>query len=234
MSFTAAQVMARASTILQDDQAVRWTATELRDHLNDGLREIVTMKPNAKTITTTINLVAGTRQTLAATHTILVRVVRNDVATNKRAVRPLARRELLDSQIPGWQDTTVLPFSEGVTHVIHELTDPRSYYVVPGNTGTGKLEVVVGTYPAAVPLPVAPLSALEIADYTTAVDISDVYQNALVDYVLYRAFSKDAGMPGAAQRATAHYELFKGAIGTFAAAEGAMAAGAVAARANQA
>ena len=48
MSFTAAQVLKRANTILQDTGAVRWTAIELRDWLNEAMRAVISVKPNAK------------------------------------------------------------------------------------------------------------------------------------------------------------------------------------------
>jgi hypothetical protein len=220
--------MKRASTILQDDGAVRWTALELRDYLNDALREVVTLKPNAKTVTAALPLVEGAHQDLPAQYTMLCRVICNKIAGNSRAIRPLAKRELMDAQIPNWQDTTGLAFSASVTHVIHDLADPRSYYVVPGNTGTGMIECVLGAIPTAVPLPVA--DQLLIESYVANVDIPDIYQNALTDYVLYRAFSKDAAVPGAAQRSVAHLELFRGAIQGFGAAEAAMSVAASAMR----
>lgn len=224
MAFTAKDVMKRASSILQDDGAVRWPATELCDYLNDGLRELASMKPNAKTVTTSLTLVAGAKQTLPAAYTILSRVIRNDNATGtgaKKSISTLTKREVMDSQIPNWQDTSVLPASLNVTHVIHDIVDPRTFYVVPSNLGAGKIEVVVGSLPATIPFPTGALM-LDLDNYTTDVDVSDVYRNALVDYVVYRAFSKDSGIPAAAQRAQAHYELFKAGIGYFAASEAAI------------
>ena len=228
MAFTAAQVMKSASTILQDDGSVRWTAPELRTYLNDGLRELVTIKPNAKTVTTTISLASGTKQELPDQYTILSRVVCNRIAGNSKAIRPLAKREIMDAQIPDWQSTNGLPFAAGVTHVIHDLSDPRTFYVVPGNNGTGQIEVVVGAIPTPVPVPGSDVLAIE--SYTANVDAPDIYQNALMHYVLYAAFSKDAGIPGAGQRAAAHLELFRSGVTGFGAAESAMSVAAQAMR----
>lgn len=230
MSFTAADVMKRASTVLQDNGAVRWTAPEMRDYLNDGLREIVTLKPNAKTATVPLALDLGAKQSLPSQYTVLCDVICNRITGNSKAVRVLASRQIMDAQIPGWQDSATLPFSAAVTHVIQDLRDPRTFYVVPGNTGDGEIEAVVGTMPTPVAVPGA--NVLEIDSYNSAVDLSDVYQNALINYVLYRAFSKDSAQPGAAARAAAHFELFNAAVTGFGAAETAMSLAAIAARPN--
>ena len=230
MPFQARDVIRRASIILQDADAVRWPAIELHGYLNDGLREIVTLKPNAKTDTVNLSLVAGTLQELPAQYTILSRVTRNmkTPTTGGNAVRVLAKREILDAQIPGWQDSVVMPFAKEVVHVIHDLADPRSFYVVPGNDGTGLIEAVVGAMPTVNAPPATTSAQLVIDKYTNNVDIQDIYQNALIDYVLYRAYSKDSRIAGAAQRAAAHFDLFRGAVLGFGQSENSMSLAATA------
>jgi hypothetical protein len=231
MAFQALDVMKRASIILQDDEAVRWTAPELLDYLNDGLGEIVLMKPNANTKTVNLSLAAGAKQTLAAEYSMLLRVVCNRITGNDSAIRPIASRSIIDAQIPNWQNSTALPQAAAVVHVIHDLADPRTFYVVPGNNGSGVVEAVVGALPAVTAAPSAPANLL-IENYAANVDIPDIYRTPLIDYVLYRAFSKDAGMQGGQQRAVAHYELFKTAIAGFASAENALTLAASARRAS--
>lgn len=211
MAFTAADVMKRASTILQDADAVRWTPVELRDWLNEALRAIVAIKPNAKAGNVILDLVAGTKQTLPAEYTILSRVIRNIGAAPGNApgnaVRVLARREILDSQIPNWH---ALPPAATVTYVWTDLMAMRDFWVVPGNTGTGRIEATVGMIPDEVPLPTNPL---DIEEYDDAVDLDDIYQPILLDFVLFRAFSKDSAAPDAAARAGTHLQLASQALG---------------------
>lgn len=221
MSFKAKDVMKAASITLQDSGAVRWTAPELLDYLNAGIREIVTRKPNAVTKTVTLDLAVGTLQTLPQNYTILADVTKNAVAP-AIAVRALASRSLLDAQIPDWQQSSQMPFSKTVTHVIHSMSDPRSFWVVPGNDGTGKLEVVVGVMPTPVAPPVGSAS-LDIGSYTADVPLPDVWQNALENFVLYRAFSKDAGIAGAVERAVAHFQMFTSLLEAVNAGEAALA-----------
>lgn len=226
MAFQARQVMQAASTILQDVGTVRWTAAELLDHLNAGVREIVTRKPTASTKHVSLSLVSGTLQTLPAAYTMLCDVTRNLTAPHPNpvgggSIRVMASRSLMDQQIPDWQDSASLPFAKRVIHVIPDAADPRAFLVVPGNDGTGMIEAIVGFMPTAVAAP-SGAAALETSNYTGEVPLPDAYRNALVEYVLHRAFAKDAGVPGAAERAVAHLNLFTDMLGAIGAGEAAL------------
>lgn len=211
MAFTATQVMKRASTILQDAGAIRWTPPELRDWLNEGLRAIVAIKPNAKAGNVILTLAAGTKQTLPEPYTVLSRVIRNvGVAPGNlpgNAVRVLQNREILDAQIPNWHALT--PVAE-VAMVWSDLMALREFWVAPPNNGSGRVEATVGLLPSEVPLPAG--GGLSIETYTTNVDLPDIYQPILLDFMLFRAFSKDSAAPDAAQRATTHLQLASTAL----------------------
>lgn len=206
MAFTAAQVMNRASIILQDGDAVRWTAPELRDWLNEAQRAVVLAMPTALTATVSLPLTAGTKQTLPAQYAALSRVVKNAGTTGK-AIRTIAKREILDAQIPGWHATAGLPFAASADYVFQDPITPREFYVIPGSTGTShSVEAVVVKNPADIPLPTGS-SSLDVANYTTASEFPDLYQGVLLDFMLFRAFSKDSAAPDAAGRAQAHLEM---------------------------
>jgi hypothetical protein len=199
--------MERAATILQDGGAVRWPLPEMLGWVNDASREIAIQKPNATAKTVTLAMVAGTRQTLAANHQSLLQVIRN---TNGEAITP-AVREIIDRQMPGWHSTSMLPWSAVVVHVMDDPMDPRTFYVLPGNTGTGSIEAVVSEIPANIAAPSDPFT---IGSYSALiVPLPDIFQNAVVDYVLYRCFSKDIMLASAPQRAQTHYALFQAALG---------------------
>lgn len=226
MSFQARDVMRSASITLQDSGTVRWIPTELLGYLNDGIREIVARKPNATTKTVTLTMAAGTLQELPEEYTILSDVTRNLTLGHGEAggpvgggaVRPI-ERTILDAQIPGWQDATVMPFAKKVVHVIYDPTDLRHFYVAPGNDGTGKVEAVVGFMPD----PIAtPANVLVVDEFTGEVPVPDLYRNALVDFVLHRAFAKDGASAGAAQRSVAHLEKFTAALSSIGQAEAAV------------
>lgn len=216
MSFTAKDVLLRARITLNDAASVRWTLPELLNYLNDGLREIALQKPSATAITAVIDLAQGCRQSIPSSYHALLQVVRNDVRTGGpaspsggAAITPIAR-ETIDTMIPGWHSSATLPFTAKVTHVLDEILDQRTFYVIPGNDGTGAVLAVVSAYPASISTPTNPL---DIDEYSATVDLKDIYQNALLDYILYRAFSKDTDLATSGQRATAHFGLFQGALG---------------------
>lgn len=207
MSFSAASIMYRAATTLLDLGSVRWSALELRDYLNEAMREVVTLKPNASTATVELTLVAGTRQTLPATYTVICRALRNKIS--QTAITSIDNTILLDQQIPGWQSPDVIPYHRNVEHIIPDIIDQDTFLVVPGNDGTGIIEAVVGRWPVPVHIGSDPA---DILTYTALVPLPDMMQNALVQYVLYRAYSKDAGSPSAAQRAAGHLAMFQNTI----------------------
>lgn len=227
MTFTAKDVMQSAATTLLDLDFVRWPLAELLGYLNDGLREIVSIKPNANTKAVTLSLAAGTLQTLPPQYPILSRVTRNMITGHTEpggpvggvAIRPIKDRAILDALIPNWQADAAL-FSATVKHVIYDLADPTIFYVAPGNTGAGKIEAIVGAYVDEIAIPADPS---DLANFTATVGLPDAYRNPLVNWVCYRAFSKDGGLPASAERAAAHLNLFMSQIGANAQGESALA-----------
>lgn len=221
MPFTARDVFQRAETILQDVGATRWPYAEQILWLNDAMREIVIHKPNANSRTVELALVAGTLQTLPDQYHAMLAVTRNlsgpsEARIGGRSITTV-KRSVMDNLMPRWHDPAFMPNSAMVRHVIDDPLDQRTFYVVPGNTGAGVIEAVVSVIPAALAVPASP-GALASYEALT-VDLPAIYMNAIVDFVLYRAFSKDMALPGAAQRAVAHYTAFANALGIKAQAE---------------
>lgn len=209
-------ILKRARAILSDGGNVRWTVTELNDCLNDTMQEIALHRPSAFSETRVIELAEGTYQDIPADFSQLLRAVRNITSAvdavprvSGSIVTPI-EREILDSQMPNWHTAASVPFDPVVTHIIFEELAPRSFYVFPGNDGTGKIEVVGAVEPAELPVG---SNAQDIETYTAEIPLSTVYRSVLIDGVLYYAYSKDMNMPGSAQRAVAHYQKFLAALG---------------------
>ena len=203
-------LIARAKTILQDEDSVRWSLSELQWWLNDGYRETLIFRPDSNTITGEFTCVAGPRQVLTTIFpaaTRLVSVLRNTATTsNKYAVR-LVDRRVLDDQRKGWYTETA---SVSVEDYMFDPRQPREFLVYPPATSAAKLEV---SY-AQVPTPHT-LSDVQLNNLATAetIRIDDTFANSLLDYMLYRAYTKDAEQPGNAARAVAHYQAFQNSLG---------------------
>jgi hypothetical protein len=214
MALTASSIIQRATDIILDQEGVRWTVQELVRWLNDGQREIVLHKADSNPVTATGTLAAGTRQTLSTMTGIsssnpakLVNITRNMASGGtKRAVR-LISREILDAQTPDWHNKTA---ATDVLFYVYDERDPLEFFVYPPPiAGTTQLEIKFSAYPTDIGAPSG-------QDYTSVngnVSVKDIYGNALLDYILYRAYSKDADYAGNAGRAAAHYQAFALSIG---------------------
>lgn len=208
MAVTVQSVIDRVQKTLQDTTGVRWPVVdELVLWVNDAQREIALLKPDASAKNVTVTLAAGTKQDIPSDGNRLLRVVRNmSAASNgvgKRAVR-IVSREVLDAQTPDWHDPLVTGDAAHTTvvkHYIYDEQNPRNFYVYPG-VATANSSFVEIIY-SANPVTVAQNGNL---------DIPDIFANAVMNYVLYMAYMKDADYAGNQQRASSHFQLFMASI----------------------
>lgn len=179
MPIPAKTLIDKAVVQLTDINGVRWTRAELLGWLNDGQRAIASVQPNSSSEVTTIPLVAGTRQSIPSDGWMLLDVYRymgTNGTTPGRVVR-LISRELLDSFDLYWHSST--PSAEP-KNFIYDLQDQRAFYVYPPNTGTGYVQLNYAQVPD------------DLANENAFLSIIEIYQPALLDYMLFRACSKDA------------------------------------------
>lgn len=208
----AKDTLSRARTILQDETSVRWPLAELVGWLNDGLREIAALKPSAFARTDDLALVEGVKQALPDGVARLLRPIANApfVGADRMPRMPVTVTDqaLLDAVTPDWHSERRK--AQQVRHVMFDEASPRTFYVYPSNNGTGRLRAVVSVLPA----PVAAVGdANLLASYSAEVPIEDTYANLLLDYMLYRALSKDAQFAGSTQRAALHFQQFANGMG---------------------
>ena len=199
MALTAQAAITRADDIIQDQTNVRWPVPELLRWFNDGRREVAIVRPDIYAVTVTADLVAGTKQSLPADGCRFIDAVRNmPGGAAGRAVR-IVEREVLDAQMPDWH--TLTPSAE-IRHFMFDERAPRTFYVYPPAAPGTKLEIVYAQAPT---------------EFTAATDVlsadEELYMGAFVDYICFRAFSKDSEYAGNAQRAAGHYQQFANALG---------------------
>lgn len=202
MAITAQSILRRVVTQLVDETNIRWTVTELIRYLNDGQREIVTYRPDATSTTSTVALVAGARQTLPTTAFKLLDVIRNTGGT-KAAVRKIDQK-LLDAHLPSWQNGTT---NTVVKHYMYDLRDIDVFYVYPPAAVGASLEMLLSMKPTDI------AEQTSVNSVTGDISVVDLFANALTDYILFRAFAKDAEYAGNAATAAAHYAAFQNAVG---------------------
>ena len=188
-TITTTSIITKVTTLLQDSTNIRWTQSELLDWLNDGQREIVMYKPNACVKNVDVTLVAGTKQTLPADGISMIDIPRN---TNGNAVR-VTNRQVLDAQIPDWHSASKQ--NAVVKHYCYTPNDPRTFYVYPPSPGGNSVEIIYCASPAA-------------ATLGSVISIDDIYATQLINYVTYRAYSKDAEYAENAAFAQTYYQAF--------------------------
>ena len=57
-------------------------------------------------------------------------------------------------------------------------------------------------------------SPADLANTSAVISIDDVFANAIIDFVLFKCYMKDAEYAGNGQRAGQHYQLFTASVGT--------------------
>ena len=204
------EIISKAATLLKDVTGVRWPVLELQGWLNDAYREIVNIKPDSNAKTGTYSCVAGPRQDITDTFaqaTELLDVIRNVAAGSDKSAVKLITRQSLDDMNRSWYALT------GAVTIERFAFDPRvnkEFLVFPPAAVGAQLEVMYASIPAAHTLT---QQQLENPATSEVIRLSDSYANALIDYVMYRAYSKDAEVVENVNRATLHYQAFQNGIG---------------------
>ena len=190
---TAKTIIDRAAILLQDTDNTRWTRAELLDWTNEAQQFVVSVKPGSNTMVANVLLASGTRQSLPIDGASLIDIQRN---VSGHAVRIVAR-DALDSLLPNWH---VAKPSNVVKNYVYDPNVPTVFYVYPPSDGTAEVMLNYAASPAAMTLETATLA------------VNDIYAPAVLNYVVFRAFSKDTDYTSNATAAAAYYKLFQEAL----------------------
>lgn len=193
MPIPVSEIIRRASTVLNDEDHVRWTLPELLDWVNDAAGEIVIRRPASGSRVARIDLVAGPLQSLPEGGNLVMDVVRNLPG------RPISRvsRRLLDDQAPDWYG---MRQTTRIQHYMLEEETPRQFYVYPPAAPGAAVEVKFSAAPT------------RVTAENQALGLDMQYIGPIVSYVLYRSLAKDSEYANGAV-AAAHFQAFNEAIG---------------------
>lgn len=226
-------VLRQVSLALSDTnpQFTRWTEWELVGWLNEAQRVIVKYLPYACARVDAIKLQPGTRQSIArllpaaikpgdgvaltapvvgAAVQALVCNMGADGLTPGRAIR-LVERDMLDAADPMWHRST----GKAVTQYVYDPRNPQHFYVTPGVPANVDVWVQVDyiAEPAPVPAP-APGQSLYAFEGNNEQQLSldDRFSDDLFNYLMARAYMKDAEVSANAGLMAAHVNLFTASI----------------------
>jgi hypothetical protein len=204
-------IIRRVEDVLQDTN-IRWPRTELQNWMNESYLAITLARPDANAKTGSFTCAAGTRQVLSSEFPSSLRLldVTRNLATNSgyKVIR-LVARSVLDDQRPAWHAET------GTTAIQHFTFDPRQpkeFFVYPPATTAAEIEVVYTDSPGATTLTESQLDPA--GSDATVILLDDIYMSPMIDWILYRAYSKDAEYGANEQRAQAAYGAFNAALAT--------------------
>jgi hypothetical protein len=192
-----ADLLRRFKNVMMDPKASRWPEKECIDWINDGASEIVLRRPAARAVTEIIELTTGTLQSASPGTSQILDVVRNmrDDGGAGRSIR-IADRQQIDDIEPDWHRKRA-----GTTrHYMIDERSPTSFYVYPPAVLGAKVEALVAK----------PAPKVESANDT--LDLRSEFINALLNWMMYRAHSKDSQY-SQGNMAALHYQAFTDAIG---------------------
>lgn len=199
-TITAVSLIAKAQELLLDTAEARWTQAELLGYLNDGQRQIAQIRPDASVANANVTLIAGTKQAIPAVGLRILDVVRNmgsDGATPGKPIT-LIDREMLDLSRPNWHTESQ---SAAIKHYAYDQRNPRNFYVYPPALVDTKVEAVYSVSPA------------NVAAVGDPITLDDIYADCLLDWMLYRAFSKETEQATGVQHANMHLQTFMATLG---------------------
>lgn len=178
--------------VMSDVDNVTYTTADILEWINDAQRLIALVRPDAASQTASMQLVEGTKQTLS-TGRRLIGVVRNmgvDGLTPGRAVG-LSEMSALDEANPDWHTDTT---SVTVQNYMFDLNRPEEFYVYPPIPASPDVYVEVKEA----------LNPTDVAAIGNTINVEDIYAPVIIEWVMYRLFSRDSEETPNFQRGESH------------------------------
>lgn len=199
----ASAVLVRAEFQLNDAGFTRWTKPELLLYLSEGQREAARLNPETTATTRSIQLTKGsTRHRLPDDAGTLIDITRNMGPDGVTPGYPITvmDRETVDRVDPRRH------LSAGKTKIKHYSYNPANsmeFETYPKASASENVYIEA----------VFSVIASDLTSENDALTVIDKYNNALTEYVLSRAYSKDAQYAGEGGRANKHLGMFFANLG---------------------
>lgn len=192
-------IVDRARIVLHDAAGTRWPDSELVLWINDGCKYIAIARPDACAVNASMSLAAGSKQSIAALNPPGVRLL-DVVRTAAGRAITIADRQELDTWRPTWHADTAGP----TENYVYDNRDPQNFYVWPPATAGDQIHIIYSRVP------------LEITTGqlgSTDLSINDLYADAMLNYVLFRCYAKDAEETHNADLASLYLQACNASLG---------------------
>ncbi|WP_346779496.1 DUF6682 family protein [Burkholderia sp. Ac-20345] len=197
-------VVREVAALLNDDEEgfefTHWTESDLVEYANDAAIQITQWRVSEFSKPHTIDLVAGARQTLPADALAFYRVAGTVDRYGRTIGQPSATDVAATRIAANWFESLACRRSTGdyvVRSFSFDSDDQTSFYVDPPVPPGKKVQAVV-VY-ASVP---------DRAEVDGALSVPPIYHNAVIEWMLYRAYGKDTESATDAMRSTEHHTTF--------------------------
>ena len=177
-------------TQLEDADGVTWSDTVMIHALNEALRILALLRPDATSTIQVISTLAGTRQFIPTDGERLLKVVRNVNADNSigRAIRQTSHGDM-DAMSPDWHNA---PNGERTHEFMFDERTPKWFFIYPPVGAGKKLEIEYSKKPP----------ELTINDMEDELPVSVIFSQPLQELMLYKLLSGDSSR---GQGSTNHY-----------------------------
>lgn len=242
-TLSAKSIVDRAAQSLKDADYTQWTLAELVGYLSDAQRAAVLLRPEVNPVTDVVQLVVGSKQMLPPDAFVLIGVNRNmrdtgRVENSKKIYRPM--RAITPSTLddmnridPMWHiPETPPPLAEAearrtffddatITNSIYDTSNRHVWYCHPAvpdpHPDPHPDPEFLGYYAeivyAKAPDEIGLTGSGNLQNTTPKIGLDDVYQPALLAYMLHRAYAKDAPVEGnSMERSAAYFNQFAAMI----------------------
>lgn len=189
---------------LYDEQNTDWSADELVTWVEEALGAIGDLRPDLVTEEREVTLDPGARQEKPSDAARVINVLgtKSEQGDEPSSVSTFDIR-VMRATAPGWERATPNPiarqFALSADHTAYWLYPPQ-----PDPAGYGDIEVI----------PAFDLPRSGDSGYNShTITLDSRFARALVDYALYRAYSKDMDAAAQGDRANLHLQAFNQALG---------------------
>jgi hypothetical protein len=205
MPLSAQSILNSVARDLNDETSIRWTTGDLVGYFNDGQRDILSHRPDARNVAVDLALVAGAKQALPSNGEKLIDVLNNTTGTRK-AITKVDRR-LMDTQSRGWRGATG---AIEIWHFMYDEREPKAFEVYPPAAVGANVAIEYAAVPTDIATP-APFTTT--AAITGNLSLSDLFGNAIRNYVMFRAYSKNTEFTANPNLAAAFYGAYANDLG---------------------
>lgn len=194
------EILLRANQLMADPLWSGWSRAELLNYYHEALLVILERRPDANAVNHEHVCSAGVKQQLPETALTLIDVT----SSQSGSAVQLTTREILDQNYPDWYSGNSATIPQAYAY---DPRNPRFFYVYPGVIAGSLISLIYAGIPDLITL-----SAVEDASHPADFPLRPQFIAPIIEYILYRAFSKDSDYVANANRAAAHMQAFNALI----------------------